>query len=133
MRLPPLKAGIYRHYKGPLYQVLGYAHDANADDLVLNSDIADTGTRPAPMGERFVVVYFGLQLDGAKTGPRLAVRTVDDFLAYVDPSDGSRVPQSVVEACQGSLRQVEARGYMPRFQYQGSQFDGILDEGVHDA
>lgn len=64
-----LKAGVYRHYKGPLYLVLGYGHDANHDG-------------------RLVVVYVGLQLDGAKNGARLAVRTADDFLAIVDPATG---------------------------------------------
>lgn len=27
--LPELPAGVWRHYKGPLYQVLGYGHDSN--------------------------------------------------------------------------------------------------------
>jgi hypothetical protein len=67
--LPDLRAGVYRHFRGPLYLVLGYGHDANADG-------------------RQVVVYIGLQLDGAKAGPRLAVRDVDDFLAIVDPATG---------------------------------------------
>ncbi len=35
------------------------------------------------------MVYIGLQLDGAHTGPRLAVRDVDDFFAIVDSADGS--------------------------------------------
>jgi hypothetical protein len=67
--LPDLRAGVYRHYKGPLYLVLGYGHDANNDS-------------------RQVVVYVGLQLDGAKPGPRLAVRDVDDFFAIVNPLNG---------------------------------------------
>ena len=50
-----LLAGIYRHYKGPLYEVSGYAHDANIDGRVL-------------------VLYRGLELDGAKLGPRWSVR-----------------------------------------------------------
>jgi hypothetical protein len=66
---PDLPAGVYLHYKGPLYLVLGYGHDSNHEG-------------------RTVVVYVGLQLDGAKTGARLAVRTVDDFLAVVDPTTG---------------------------------------------
>ena len=59
--------GIYRHYKGPLYQVLALAHDANHDD-------------------RTVVAYMPLQLDGAHLGPRMAVRTIEDFLADVHVS-----------------------------------------------
>lgn len=64
LKLPTLEAGIYQHYKGSLYQVLGYAHDANDST-------------------RIVVVYFGLQLDDAHRGPRLAVRTWQDFHATV--------------------------------------------------
>jgi hypothetical protein len=70
--LPDLRAGIYRHYKGPLYLVLGYGHDANQED-------------------RTVVVYVGLQLDGAKSGARLSVRTADDFFAIVDRNTGATV------------------------------------------
>lgn len=62
--VPDLCAGVYRHYKGPLYLVLGYAHDANDAD-------------------RVVVVYVGLQLDEAHEGARLAVRTDTDFRALV--------------------------------------------------
>jgi len=60
-----LQMGIYRHYKGPLYQVIGLAHDANDED-------------------RTCVVYIGLELDGAHLGPRLCVRTFRDFIAYMD-------------------------------------------------
>ncbi len=64
--LPELPAGVWRHYReGHLYEVLGYAVDANNED-------------------RRVVVYVGLQLDGARPGPRLRVRTVEDFFADVD-------------------------------------------------
>lgn len=56
--------GIYRHYKGPLYQVLGLAHDANDD-------------------KRLAVIYIGLQLDAAHLGPRLSVRTFRDFIGTV--------------------------------------------------
>ena len=66
--LPHLPAGVYQHYKGPLYLTLGYGHDAND-------------------GARRVVVYVGLQLDGAHTGPRLAVRDADDFHAHVCGND----------------------------------------------
>lgn len=63
--MPELQMGVYRHYKGPLYQVLGLAHDANDPN-------------------RTCVVYFGLQLDGAHLGPRLAVRSLEDFTGWVD-------------------------------------------------
>jgi hypothetical protein len=84
-----IQLGIYRHYKGPLYQVLGIAHDANADTLfdsddagvgtVGNHDVHYRRTRGRAMGERTVVVYIPLQLDGAHLGPRMAVRTLEDF------------------------------------------------------
>jgi hypothetical protein len=50
-----LLSGIYRHYKGPLYEVSGYAHDANIDG-------------------RELVLYRGLELTGAHLGPRWSVR-----------------------------------------------------------
>lgn len=60
-----LQLGIYRHYKGPLYQVIGIAHDANIPG-------------------RQVVVYMPLQLDGAHLGPRMAVRTIDHETMQVE-------------------------------------------------
>jgi hypothetical protein len=69
MTLPDIRAGIYRHYKGRLFLVLGYGYDANYED-------------------REVVIYIGLELDNAQDGPRLAVRDVDDFYAIVDPITG---------------------------------------------
>lgn len=62
--LPDLRTGIYRHYKGPLYTPFGYGHDANDP-------------------ERTVVVYQGLELTDAHKGPRLAVRTAEDFFTIV--------------------------------------------------
>lgn len=64
MNLPDLPSGVWQHYKGPLYLVFGYAHDANDE-------------------QRATVVYLGLQLDDAHTGPRLAVRTASDFFMRV--------------------------------------------------
>lgn len=72
MSLPTLYAGIYRHYKGPLYMVLGYGHDANEDG-------------------RTVVVYVGLELTGAKSAERICVRTAEDFFATVDPRTGAAI------------------------------------------
>jgi len=60
-------AGVYRHYKADRYYlVLGLGHDANDDT-------------------RTVVVYVPLYVDAAEPGPRLAVRTLADFTAWVDP------------------------------------------------
>jgi hypothetical protein len=71
-KYPEFKAGIYRHYKGPLYLVLGLAHDANQED-------------------RTAIVYIGLELDQAHTGPRFAIRTYDDFYSSIDPTSGNTV------------------------------------------
>lgn len=65
MELPDLPAGIYRHYKGHRYLVLGYGHDADYEG-------------------RQVVVYVGLELDDARPGPRLSVRTAESFLGPVE-------------------------------------------------
>lgn len=79
-RLPDLLAGVYQHYKGPLYQVFGYAHDANFKPDGSESVTYDDA--------RMCVVYMGLELTGAHGGPRLAVRTAQDFFQRVHP-DGS--------------------------------------------
>jgi hypothetical protein len=66
-------AGIYRHYKAERYYlVLGLGHDAN--------DAART-----------VVIYVPLYVDAAEPGPRLAVRTLEDFVAWVDPDSRATV------------------------------------------
>lgn len=81
--LPDLTAGIWRHFKGHLYLVLGYANDANSEG-------------------RTVVVYVGLQLDGARHGERISVRTVEDFFAVVDPTTGEAAePGTTTNACTG--------------------------------
>lgn len=67
---PAIAAGIYRHYKGKLYQVLGMGHDAD-DEL------------------RTVVIYIGLELDDAHEGPRMAVRSADTWYDWMpNPADG---------------------------------------------
>jgi hypothetical protein len=92
--------GIYRHYKGPLYQVLSLAHDANEEG-------------------RTCVVYIGLQLDGAHLGPRLAVRSLEDFTSWLDPDD----PLNECEAPQGGAEQrsLWREGWRPRFRYLGPE------------
>lgn len=62
--------GTYQHWKGPEYLVLGLAHDANDD-------------------ARTAVVYVPLY---PVDGPPFAVRTVEDFLAWVDPTTGTTTP-----------------------------------------
>lgn len=61
--LPELPAGVWRHWKGGDYLVLGLGHDADHDG-------------------RTVVVYLPLY---DVPGPRWAVRTVEGFLAEVAP------------------------------------------------
>jgi hypothetical protein len=65
-----VKPGTYQHWKGPQYLVLGLGHDAN--------DAART-----------VVVYLPLY---PVDGPPFAIRTIEDFTAWVDPSTGERLP-----------------------------------------
>lgn len=76
----PLPAGLYSHYKGGLYLLLGVGHDANADDLFTWDH------EGIPLGEREVVVY--VSLDGGKPGSPLSVRTRSDFEATVCGRDG---------------------------------------------
>ncbi|MBK5306247.1 MAG: DUF1653 domain-containing protein [Frankiaceae bacterium] len=80
--MPDVAAGIYRHYKAERYYlVLGLGHDANDD-------------------ARTVVIYVPLYVDAAEPGPRLAVRTLEDFVAWVDPS----TRQTVDEGTPGAVR-----------------------------
>jgi hypothetical protein len=76
VHVPP---GTYRHFKkGDLYRVLGLGHDANDES-------------------RTVVVYEPLY---ERSGPPLAVRTVEDFLAWVDPVTRA----TVTEGTPGAVR-----------------------------
>ncbi len=61
--LPDLPAGVWRHWKGADYLVLGLGHDADVEG-------------------RTVVVYVPLY---DVPGPRLAVRTVENFLGEASP------------------------------------------------
>ncbi len=63
MSLPELQAGVWRHWKGRDYLVLGLGHDADHEG-------------------RTVVVYVPLY---DVPGPRLAVRTLEGFLEEVAP------------------------------------------------
>ena len=61
--LPELPTGVWRHWKGRDYLVLGLGHDADVEG-------------------RTVVVYVPLY---DVPGPRLAVRTAASFLEEVEP------------------------------------------------
>lgn len=63
MSLPALQTGVWRHWKGQDYLVLGLGHDADHEG-------------------RTVVVYVPLY---AVDGPRLAVRTAGEFLGEAAP------------------------------------------------
>ncbi len=89
------KAGVYRHFKGPMYMVLGLGKDANDDN-------------------RKVVIYIGLELDEQKTGPRISVRTYENFYCYVDPTTKATVGK-------------HDPGAVPRFAYVGPTWEGIRD------
>ena len=98
--LPLLHPGIYKHYKGPLYQVLGYAHDANDET-------------------RIVVVYIPLQLNKSHEGPRIAVRSVFGgegcWHDRVHPSDGT--------VCWN-----ECEDAVPRFLWLGYEYKAWMSE-----
>lgn len=64
-----LRSGVYRHYKGPLYQVIGYSHNASDDNNIQ-------------------VLYIGLEISPDKPGPRWATRDWIDFFATVCPQHG---------------------------------------------
>lgn len=121
-----LKAGVYRHYKGPLYLVLGLAHDANADTLGSSGFIEYEGEHDQqvtiePLGEREVVVYVGLALDAAHTGARLAVRTLSDFFAWVH-EDGSTCHHQN----QGVWCNTDQTRTKQRFTYLGPRLEGDM-------
>ena len=68
-----METGTYQHWKGPQYLVLGLGHDANDSD-------------------RTLVVYLPLY---PVDGPPFAVRTLEDFTGWVDPSTGASNPEGV--------------------------------------
>lgn len=87
---PSITYGVYRHYKGYHYLVLGIASDSNADEFHSDSSRADAfSADPLFPDGRLVVVYVGLQVEAAKDGPRMHVRTLSDFNALVHLPDGS--------------------------------------------
>lgn len=85
--LPDLRSGVYRHWKGPLYFVFGYGHDANAEEIFRRAEVEGL-PQFYRLGQRAVVVYMALELTDARKGPRLAVRTAEDFFALVGSECG---------------------------------------------
>lgn len=75
LTIPP---GVYRHWKGHLYQVLLCARDSGN----------------GPGNGRTVVVYVGLTLDGTPTpGLRVRVRPLAEFVELVTGTGGDPVPR----------------------------------------
>jgi hypothetical protein len=110
MTLHDLLAGVYQHYKGPLYQAIGYGHDANAEG-------------------RVTVHYIGLELE-AHSGLRLSTRTAVSDDAEVDAwwdfvhDDGSKCLHGHEHRSSGSLIEPTSHCYdnkaiKPRFKYIG--------------
>lgn len=120
-----LKAGIYQHYKGPQYLVLGLAHDANDDNLYEYVQVPEAGGQMiSSLTGREVVVYIGLQTDAAHIGARLAVRTLEDFFAEVCGNKDCM--------CYGDLFRVPSPEFRcsnyhrtPRFTYVDMRYTGI--------
>lgn len=116
--------GVYRHYKGQLYLVLGLAADSNADEFASFGWI-DESEQPIPLFSegRVVVVYIGLQLDGAEPGPRMHVRTLEDFTAWVLlRADWPPTVCHPADAFEETVARDE--GWQPRFRY----LDPVLTE-----
>lgn len=114
-----MNAGIYRHYRGPLYLVLGLAHDANAETLYEGAFADDPNL--THLGEREVVVYVPLMLDGAHLGARMAVRTRADFEAWIRPGTSFTMSPSDVDKC--GAKMVREDGLVPRFEYLGERLE----------
>jgi len=74
--------GIYQHYKGGFYQVLGVAGDATNEGSI---------EEPNPE-TRLMVVY--ISLTGINLpGPRMRVRDIDEFNGWVKWPDGFHKPR----------------------------------------
>lgn len=125
----PLPMGVYRHFKGGLYLVQGLAHDANAETLIDNDNFY-----AGPLGERTVVVYVPLHLNPSHLGPRMAVRTLEDFcgLAEVEPyrlyCENPSACGGGNDACSGH-RSTQVR----RFVYLGPELTADMLPGKDDG
>lgn len=71
-----MKLGVYRHYKGEHYLVIGVADDANAAEFC-QADNAGR-SRGSTLDKRTVVVYVPLYVV-PDSETNMAVRTVEDF------------------------------------------------------
>lgn len=109
MALPQLRAGVYRHYKGHHYLVLGYGHDANDE-------------------HRITVHYVGLELIDAHAGPRLATRTAESDDPDVD-AFGDLVHIDGTKCLEWDCE----RKHCPRFQYVGPTWAPVPADTAGEA
>lgn len=81
-------AGIYRHYKGGLYQALGIAE--LSDNGYLQSLAKEKQYLDRPTG-KLMVVY--ISLDATLAGPRMRVRSYDEWSQMIQWPDGAVRPR----------------------------------------
>lgn len=101
LNLETFRPGIYRHYKGPLYEADHLIRDANDDT-------------------RVGVHYVGLVAEGAKDGPRHMIRTWHDWTAWVH-DDGTVCERHDDSRCLDTQSMVTAR-----FRYLGPYFEARM-------
>lgn len=99
------KPGIYLHYKGSLYEAYHLMRDAN------------DATR---------VHYIGLELNGAKDGPRHLMRTWEDWNAKVH-DDGTVCENYSNEKCLDEQGKIQCR-----FRYLGPFYKSTMVTGGND-
>jgi hypothetical protein len=106
-----MEAGIYRHYKGGLYQVLGVGQHTETNEIV--------------------VIYIPLQHEESHTGPRLRVRPANGPNGFCSnlpsecPTCGSKIRYNVGVKCGYSTGNPDPDKWhnesdVPRFTYIGT-------------
>lgn len=101
---PNAYPGVYRHYKGQHYRVIGMGHDANADELhrVVDREfrhagmVMGTASYPEEVGDRNLVVYIPLYYSKEHGNAAFAVRDFDDFTAMIHMQGGEYDEQMIV-------------------------------------
>lgn len=112
-----LKMGVYRHYKGERYLVLGLARDANADGGRNEASLWVSHPRATTaLQTRTVVVCVQLN---PNLGSKFEVRTRDDFTAWLKLNDGQPTTVLEDEWRQYVPEQMHHYGWVQRFAYLG--------------
>lgn len=101
--------GIYKHYRGALYQVTSVAQDSNNALL--------------PPNCAYIVVYVPLQLDGAHLGLRVKWRTEAEFHEWVCLDEGPFHGVTRSPWYEEQLPELLAAGFVPRFEYLGEELE----------